>query len=128
MKIRLSILFIIFFSFYSCDFHNAKYYLDKGLDNLDKKEYGLAIKNYTLAIEKDPENYFAYHNRNVAYQYLGEFDLAIKDLTSLIKINPEDTIAYHERAMLYYQKQEYKLAVIDFNSAIKINPQKMNSC
>ena len=47
-----------------------------------KNEIDLAIIDYNKAIQFDPNNAGAYHNRGTAYHDIGEYDQTIKDYTS----------------------------------------------
>ena len=71
--------------------------LGKSLSDLGRKED--AIKDYTKAIEINPQYFKAFFNRGILYyQYLlgkslsalGRKEDAIKDYTKAIEINPQD--------------------------------------
>ncbi len=57
-----------------------------------KREYGLAITDYTKAIELDPKNARAYHYRGLARHVTKEYDQAIADFSQAIRLDPEGSL------------------------------------
>ena len=106
----------------------AQDYYNQGRSHIRKKEYDLAISNFTKAIEKNPRLAGAYYNRGLVYLYHHDRDndKAISDFTKAIEINPKLGFAYTERAMAYLMKQEYDQARADVQKAeslgVEMNP------
>jgi len=86
----------------------------------EKKEYDMAIKEYSKAIRLDPNFVMAYVNRGRIYSRKNEFDLAIRDYTKAIKLNPTEALTYLERGKIYTGKREYDLAIKDYNETIRL--------
>ena len=61
----------------------------------------LKIEYYTKAIELNPEYTYAYYNRGIAYNDLGQYQKAIDDYTKAIELNPEYADAYGNRGLGY---------------------------
>jgi tetratricopeptide (TPR) repeat protein len=68
-------------------------YCDIGLAYRENHDYGMAIKNFSQAIEIDPNYAIAYYHRGGNYCMKGEFDNAIEDLTQALRIDPTFTAA-----------------------------------
>ena len=100
----------------------AKTYTARGTIYADKREYDLAINDWTKAIEKDPNEFMAYYGRGTIYGVSGENDLAIKDYTMALELNPELTKVYVQRGTAYVANGEVELALEDYDRAIGLNP------
>ena len=84
--------------------------------------YELAIKDFTHAIQTNPQNFRAYNNRGLAYRMLKRYDRAIEDFECSLEIHPMQTDAYHGRAQVYFELENYPNALQDCNKALNIEP------
>ena len=80
-------------------------------EEADKKEYEMAIYDYTKALEINPNEAEIYNNRGVAYSKLTKYDEAIADYTKALEINPELAQCYYNRGIAYSKKSDYSKAV-----------------
>lgn len=103
--------------------NDAKLFYERGIANLDLKEYDMAIADFDIAIALDPDYKEAYLARGDAYYKKKEYDLAIQDYTKAIELDPKYAWAYNNRGAAYYYKGEYDLAIKDYNKAIELNPK-----
>ncbi len=85
-------------------------------------KYDQAIAYYTEAIERNPNDRYAYNNRGVAYSDQGEYDLAMADYNKALQLNPDYVAAYINRGIAYSDQGEYDLAMADYNKALQLNP------
>ena len=63
-------------------------YRESGNIKLNSHDYQGAISDYTKAIEINPKEAKAYHNRGMAKDLLRDYQGAISDYTKAIEINP----------------------------------------
>ena len=90
-------------------------YLERGYVNIQSEHYKDAIDNYSRAIKIKPDDENPYHNRGLAFYYLGKYQLAIDDYNRAIKINPDSVLAYYNRGVSkWYLKLNY---CIDFKKS-----------
>ncbi|OAF06185.1 hypothetical protein AYJ54_21170 [Bradyrhizobium centrolobii] len=101
----------------------ARVYFNRGSANHAKGEYGLAIADYSAAIEIDPTNKLAYYCRAVAYYHLGNLDRAHADFDRAIQLNPRNRIAYYARGLIYSRKGDYDRAIGDYTRAVQLGSQ-----
>lgn len=64
----------------------AVFYSERGLANVLNYNYGLALKDFTKAIQLDGQNEANYRNRGVCFHNMKKYQLALNDYTSSIKI------------------------------------------
>lgn len=65
---------------------DEQYYIDRAEECYNNHEYEDAIKNYTKAIEIDPENAEAYYKCANIYYELKKYNEAVADYTKVIEI------------------------------------------
>lgn len=97
---------------------NYHYVLNK--DTLGNRED--AIKDYTNAIEIDPNNSFAYYKRGTLKFTLGDKEGAIRDYSRAIEIDPKYANAYNNRGVAKFALGDKEGAIKDYTKAIEINP------
>ena len=92
------------------------------LDQIDE-----ALKDYSRAIELNPNNAAVYTNRGIAYGEKGEPDLAIKDFNTSIQFNPDHAETYYCRGVAYDMKSDVDHAFKDYTKAIQLKPDYANA-
>jgi lipoprotein NlpI len=100
----------------------AEEYHNRGIAKDDLQDYDGAIKDFSKAIEINPNFAEAYNNRGNAKANLQDYDGAIEDYNKAIEINPNYAIAYCNRGGAKVALQYYHEAIEDYNKAIEINP------
>ncbi len=82
-----------------------------------------AIREYSMALELNPNLARTRSNRGNAYQRKGLYEEAIRDLNEAIRLNPKLTNAYLSRGVTYVRKGDYDRAIRDYNKAIELQPR-----
>ena len=100
---------------------NAESFLSNGLDKANQGDYEKAIEDYTRAIELQPDYFFAYYNRGLAYFKLRNNQSAIADYTKAIGIKSNNANAYFNRGLAYFKLGNNQSAIADYTKAIKLN-------
>jgi len=94
----------------------------KGNLLLEEKNYSEANRYFTKALEHQPNNVFAYLNKAIAQQALGEYKQAIEDYTKALERNS----ILLGRGYCYGEIGEYKKAIEDYTNVILLNPYHSN--
>lgn len=81
-----------------------------------------ALKDFSSAIEVDPNNPLAYYNRGNLYLDTGYHDLAISDFTCALAIDPMFSLAYYNRGLAYEHSQRLQEAKADFEHMLALDP------
>jgi tetratricopeptide (TPR) repeat protein len=85
------------------------------------------VASATQAIERNPDNPFAYHSRAAAYALLGNYGSAMKDLDKVIELNPMSGMAFYDRGLAQSNLGHYELAIKDFDKSIELTPNLVHS-
>lgn len=96
-------------------FNRAGYHLLSG-------GYEEAIRIYTRALAKNPQDVSHLLGRAVAYFGSLAFDLAEADLETILKLQPDHWVALQLRGEIHGFREEYDLALADYSRAKEIKP------
>ncbi len=103
------------------NFLNIEYYgLQMGKNKIMQGDFAGAIKDLSISLKNNPNDYEAYNMRAIAYSELGKIDSAICDFTKCIEINPIFE-AYFNCGAAYFAKGNYEKAIFDLNKSISIS-------
>lgn len=98
-------------------------------DDSTKRDKNRALDIHKL-IQANPEPWFYYFQRGVAYSergkiYIkkGDYERAIADFNTFIQLNPNRADAYNDRGVAYGNKRDFDRAIADFDKAIQLNPR-----
>ncbi|GHV01916.1 hypothetical protein AGMMS49521_2930 [Campylobacterota bacterium] len=97
---------------------------DDGLAAAKRGDYQEAIRQFTQAIEIDP-NSAAYNDRGIVYVALGDYSNEIADYTQAIEIDPKYTSAYNNRGISYAKLGDFKNAAEDAHKACDLGDCKL---
>ncbi len=92
---------------------------EKALKKGNTKE---ALKLYTKALEKSPNDINILSDRGVAYLHLNDKDKCFKDLNLAIDLQPEYGFRYACRAYAKRHFNDLNGAVEDYEMAVKLDP------
>ena len=89
----------------------------QGIEYEQQGNNTLAMEEFTKAIELDPEYYYAYYNRALAYCRNGELESCIADYNKAIELNPDNVYWTIERGFLYMKLGDREKAIYDLERA-----------
>jgi tetratricopeptide (TPR) repeat protein len=89
------------------------------------KEYTNALINFSVASEKDPENYKPLFYMALVYRAMGEWQKSHILLHKVIKFQPQDPLDLTNIGLSFDYMHDYDSAIIYHQKAIEINPKWM---
>jgi len=104
------------------DLRQAEAFNLQGETNISKNLYNNAIKDFSRAIEINPNYVDALINRGSAYAKLGRFNDALMDFNHALKFEKKDAELFNKRGEIYLQNNMFDQAIKDFTSAVVLNP------
>lgn len=93
----------------------------KGNDFFQKGQFSDAIKAYTEAIKRNPEDAKIYSNRAASYTKLLEFNLALKDCEECIRLDPKFVKGYLRKGSVLMGMKELSKAQMAYQQALDID-------
>jgi tetratricopeptide (TPR) repeat protein len=97
----------------------ADAYYHLGLTYVRMNNADSALRNFSKAIEYDPDDADAYYHRAYLYEFLLRNDAAaVKDYSSAIRLNPDYTEALYNRGVIYYLNGMYRQTIDDCEQAL----------
>ncbi|XP_065063810.1 stress-induced-phosphoprotein 1-like [Rhopilema esculentum] len=94
----------------------------KGNELFSQGKYPEAIKHYTEALRRNPDDARVYSNRAACYTKLAEFRLAIKDCDDCLKINPDFVKGHLRKAGALLAVKENRKAQDAYKKALELDP------
>lgn len=113
-------------------------YLNRGNDRCLQNRYNDAIRDYTIAIDLNPQSLLAYQNRGLAYVITDDLNKALLDCNRYLALrgtydadgNMIDTrlsSVLGNRGLIFFRMNQFEKAIADFNAAVKLNPYNPNN-
>lgn len=88
-----------------------------------------AVLQFTQAISIDPNRYYFYYNRGLAYKAMGHTGGALNDFYRSLSLR-QTAEAHYQAGLIKYERQEFTAAKADFENAklIREDFDKLNFC
>jgi len=81
-----------------------------------------AIKHYTEALKRNPNNYKVYSNRAACYSKLMEWQRGLDDCEACLKFDPSFVKAYIRKGKIQHFLKQYHKALETFDAGLKLEP------
>ena len=98
-----------------------------GYQELDKKQYPLAIPTLQQAVQFDPRNEAALLDLAKAYMDVGQSDTALMYIDQCLKVYPDYDKALNLMGIAYMSKNDLNTAISVFMRITKVNPKYVSA-
>jgi ppGpp synthetase/RelA/SpoT-type nucleotidyltranferase len=96
-------------------------YNHRGMAYFATGSYQRALKDFSSAINYDPESDRGYANRGLCHRVMKRYEKALQDFNQALEINPNRPDGYFGRAQTHYDMQQFELALADCEKALLIH-------
>ncbi|KAL1547493.1 Hsp70-Hsp90 organizing protein 2 [Salvia divinorum] len=96
---------------------------EKGNQYFKEQKYPEAIKHYSEAIRRNPNDPKAYSNRAACYTKLGAMPEGLKDAEKCIELDPTFSKGYTRKGAVQFFMKEYEKALETYQEGLKHDPQ-----
>lgn len=95
---------------------------ERGNKFFSDQKYPEAIKEYTEAMKRNPEDHTLYSNRAACYTKLTEYHLGLKDADTCIQMKPDFAKAYSRKGHIHFFLKEYEKALKAYEKGLELDP------
>ncbi|KAL1559751.1 Hsp70-Hsp90 organizing protein 3 [Salvia divinorum] len=95
---------------------------EKGNQYFKEQKYPEAIKHYTEALKRNPNDPKAYSNRAASYTKLGAMPEGLKDAEKCIELDPTFSKGYTRKGAIQFFMKEYDKALETYQEGLKHDP------
>lgn len=99
------------------------YNVTKGNYRLEDGQFTEAAKEFSLALNENPDHVFARLGLAISYMQLNRTGDALSEFNRTIEISPKLAAAYADRGILYDRMGKYDLALADYRKAMELEPE-----
>lgn len=107
--------------------HKGMMYMGRGVEFGDNGRMPEAMKDFTRALELNPELKDAYKFRGSLYAQAGQIDLAVKDLEKYLTYDSTDVVTWNNMAMIFMRQNQLEKSLKAFTRTIELKPDAVIS-
>ena len=123
LAILLALILFVFYWRVGSEENPGDNNVTKGNYRLEDGMHDEAIKEFSEALEKNPEHVMAHLGLAITNMQIGKNSESLKGFSLVIEKNPELAAAYANRGILYDRMEEYKKALADYKKALELDPK-----
>ncbi len=97
-------------------------YTHRGMAYFILSEYDKAVKDFSKAIDYDPQNVKAYNNRGISFRMLRQYDRALLDFDTALEMQPYQPETFHLQALTYFDLNDFTRAIENCQKTLNIKP------
>uniref|UniRef100_A0A1L8DU50 Stress-induced-phosphoprotein 1 n=1 Tax=Nyssomyia neivai TaxID=330878 RepID=A0A1L8DU50_9DIPT len=95
---------------------------EMGNEYFKKAEYSTAVKHYTEAIKRNPDDPKLYSNRAACYTKLAAFDLGLRDCDTCVRLDDKFIKGWIRKGKILQGMQQQSKALQAYQKALELDP------
>lgn len=95
---------------------------ERGNELFKKGDYGAAVRHYSEAIQRNPDDPKLYSNRAACYTKLAAFDLGLKDCERCLELDEKFLKGWIRKGKILQGMQQPSKAIAAYQSALALDP------
>ncbi|XP_066246727.1 stress-induced-phosphoprotein 1 [Euwallacea similis] len=95
---------------------------EKGNEFFKKGDYANAVKHYSEAIKRNPDDAKLYSNRAAGYTKLAAFNLGLKDCEKCVELDPKFIKGWLRKGGVLQGMQQSSKAIAAYQKALELDP------
>jgi tetratricopeptide (TPR) repeat protein len=99
------------------------YSVKKGNYRLEDGQLDEALKDFSEALQENPDHAMAHLGLALTYMKMEEYDASMKELNTVIELKPDIAAAYADRGILYDRLGHHEKALADYRKALEMDPK-----
>ena len=119
----LAIIGLVFYWRIGVEQNPGDYNVRKGNYRLEDGQLDQAVKEFSEALEKNPDHALARLGLATTYMQMGREKEALQEFNLVIANNPKMAPAYADRGILYDRMGEYSKALADYNKSLELDAE-----
>ena len=123
LAILLGLVVFIFYWRVGTEENPGDYNVKKGNYRLEDGQFNEAVKDFSLALEKNPDHVAAHLGLAITYMQTDKSAAALAEFNRTIELAPDMAAAYADRGVLYDRMGEYEKALADYRKALALDPE-----
>ena len=92
----------------------------RGIEYRQQEMDGLAMEEFTKAIELNPEYDLAYYNRALLYYFDGDLQRSLAEYNKALELSPNNPYWTYERGFLHAQLGHREMAIADLERSLDL--------
>ena len=123
LAILLGLVAFVFYWRLGTEENPGDYNTKKGNYRLEDGQFDDAVKEFSMALEKNPDHAMAHLGLAITYMQMNKSAAALAEFNRTIELAPELAAAYADRGVLYDRMGEYEKALADYRKAMSMDPK-----
>ena len=120
--LAMALVVVCFYGFRTYKQRQSQFLCNQAIALASRGEYKQAIKNYTDAINEDPQNSWAFRKRAQAFDHEGDEKKAQEDFLKAYQLNPKDHKSLLDVAISYELLNNYSKSLEYYQKVAALDP------